>query len=165
MIETYIESLQRESDRGCTSIGVELISDALQKKIERMMQGNKKLKEELFNGLGPLSTFSAKIKLSYCFNVISDSMYKELNCLRSIRNIAAHSIEDFSFDHENVKKNLSAMCLLEKTLTSLDSGVISQSMENESIKELMLAANRNGLFIGRVKYNYTVAVLYGMLEQ
>jgi len=70
MLETYIQSLQKESDRGCALIGAELLSDALQRKLEHFMQGGQKLKKELLTGLGPLSTFSARIKLSYCFHAI-----------------------------------------------------------------------------------------------
>ena len=165
MIDTLIESLQKESDRGCVLIGAELLSDNLQSRLEQVMQGGKKLKNELLTGLGPISTFSAKIKISYCFKVISQNTYRELNYLRAIRNVAAHSIGGFSFEHEEVKNHLALMKFFESALIRIENGEFEEELVNTEMREALLIVKQKNLFSGRAKYNYTVALLYGMLAK
>ena len=165
MLETFIESLQKESDRGCALIGAELLSDTLQARLEYAMQGGKKLKNELLTGLGPMSTFSARIKTCYCFKLISQNTFHELNTLRAIRNLAAHSIAGFSFEHEVVEKHLAALKYFDIALGKLEGGDFDEEFVSAEFKEAILITHRNSLFSGRARYNYTVALIYGMLEQ
>jgi hypothetical protein len=61
-------------------------------------------KKRLFQGYGPLSSFSSKIDLSYAFSIIDRETFVELNKLREIRNRIAHSKDLFSLGQEPVLK-------------------------------------------------------------
>jgi len=63
-----------------------------------------KLRKELFEGFGPFSSFSAKIKVAYCMKLISVSIWRDLNAVREIRNKFAHTKETLSFDHPEITK-------------------------------------------------------------
>jgi DNA-binding MltR family transcriptional regulator len=70
---------------------------------------SKNKKDELFEGTGPLSTFSAKIKLAYALRLLDDKSVLTADCIRNIRNAFAHADERVSFDDEkiaNLAKNL-----------------------------------------------------------
>lgn len=67
-----------------------------------MMPLSKKLNERLFEGYGPLSSFSAKVDVAFALKVISEEAYRELTLVRKIRNELAHSFEDISFRHPDV---------------------------------------------------------------
>jgi len=68
----------------------------LERLIERVLPSKqKKYKDRLFNYPGPLSSFSGKIELAYAFRIIDEKLYKSLNKLREIRNLAAHSSDSF----------------------------------------------------------------------
>lgn len=48
--------------------------------------------DELLEGDRPLATFSARIKMCYRLGLIDKSFYQSLECLRSLRNLSAHSL-------------------------------------------------------------------------
>lgn len=50
---------------------------------------------------GPASSFSGKIELLYAFRIINEDLYNSLNQLRTIRNQAAHSSENFFIEKYN----------------------------------------------------------------
>ncbi|MCK5116995.1 MAG: hypothetical protein KAR44_10370 [Candidatus Aegiribacteria sp.] len=61
--------------------------------------------DELLEGDRPLSTFSARIKLSYRLGLIDSSLFKTLEKLRTLRNICAHSI-DFRVSKSPVREHI-----------------------------------------------------------
>lgn len=58
----------------------------------------KDLRKRLFRGYGPLSTFAAKIDLSFALRIIDNKVLTELNKIKSIRNKFAHSESLYSLD-------------------------------------------------------------------
>lgn len=65
------------------------------------------LKKEEFRGLfeggGPLSSFSAKTKIAYAFGCIGRNTRNELDRIRTIRNVFAHSRLPLRFDTGELK--------------------------------------------------------------
>ena len=51
----------------------------------------------------PLGTFSAKIKMALCLNIIRKSDFDDLNKIRKIRNTFAHQLHGLIFDNDPVK--------------------------------------------------------------
>lgn len=98
--ETFNELFDKllgESGRGAILIGTSYVEDHLENYILKVLPSNeKKYTSRLMNYPGPLSSFSAKIELSYAFRLIPENMYNSLNALRKIRNDAAHSGKKFS---------------------------------------------------------------------
>ena len=72
----------------------------------------------MFNGFGPLSSFSGKIKLSYRLGLISKEEYNKLEIFRSIRNKFAHIISGCSFESKDVKKKIEQL-FVDKSLVPL----------------------------------------------
>lgn len=54
--------------------------------------------DPLFDAFGPLASFSAKIKLAFALDLIVAYIYRDLETLRKLRNIFAHSVEATRFD-------------------------------------------------------------------
>lgn len=99
------DKLLNETGRGAILIGTSYIEEHLEKFILKILpKQDKKYTDRLFNYPGPLSSFSAKIELSYAFRLINERTYNSLNYLRKIRNEAAHSSNDFSLTDKEIDK-------------------------------------------------------------
>lgn len=93
------EKIFNESERGAIIIATSHVEDHLTKYIESVLpEHTAKYKKRLFQYPGPLSSFSAKIELSYAFGLINSNIFNRLNNLRKIRNEASHSSSGFSLN-------------------------------------------------------------------
>lgn len=70
----------------------------------RMPNLSNRLREKLFEGYGPVATFSAKIDIAYAFDIIDQDTRQTLNALRVIRNAFAHNKAGVHFGHEDIAK-------------------------------------------------------------
>src|SRR3989442_87408 len=52
----------------------------------------------------PLSTFAAVIKIAFAYGLISAEDYEDFELVRRLRNEAAHTIYDFSFEDHGVQE-------------------------------------------------------------
>ena len=59
--------------------------------------------KKLFDGTGPLSSFSAKIEIAYRVGLMSLREHHALHTIRSIRNDFAHQFGDLSFSDQSVR--------------------------------------------------------------
>src|SRR4051812_32796495 len=87
----FLEQLRTESDRGAVLAGVSYIEELLLRLFMAKLLLTKKLSGDLFDGSGPLATFSARIKLAYCLGWIGPEMFHDLDLMRRIRNECAHA--------------------------------------------------------------------------
>ena len=90
-----------ESDRGAVLMAASqldvVLGDALKKIAPKDMSNNQM--KPLFNFLGPLGTFSAKINMAYYFRIINKDVCIALHSLRGLRNTVAHECTSFSLDN------------------------------------------------------------------
>lgn len=89
------EELEKSpSDRSCVIVAAAYIDELLGYLFRYFLTSPSSEKEDndLFNGYGPLSSFSSKIVLSYRLGLISNYEYKTLQFIRRIRNSFAHDI-------------------------------------------------------------------------
>lgn len=95
------EAFDKESDRGLALVTAEFFNASLERLLRARfgpgLRKQPKLMEPLFAGFGPLSTFSAKIKVSYGAELLQDWMASDLDIVRRIRNEFAHSLASRSF--------------------------------------------------------------------
>lgn len=70
----------------------------------RMPNLSNRLREKLFEGYGPVATFSAKIDIAYAFGIIDQDTRQTLNALREIRNAFAHNTAGVHFGHQDIAK-------------------------------------------------------------
>ena len=86
-----------ESDRGAVLIGCAHVDNILKSLFEATFPAglSKRRRRELLGYPGSLGTFSARIEIAYCTRLISESLYKALQALRTLRNDLAHSPDAF----------------------------------------------------------------------
>ncbi len=73
-------------------IGAAVLDEALQIVLLNKMQPlSKTMERELFKGYGPLSNFSAKMDISYAFQLIDRQTYDDLKRINKIRVECAHT--------------------------------------------------------------------------
>jgi DNA-binding MltR family transcriptional regulator len=70
-------------------------------------------REQMFSGYGPLSTFSSKISIGYAVSLFTKEAKSDLNKMKSIRNEAAHRINEFSFSLAEVSQICSTLQLVD----------------------------------------------------
>ena len=63
------------------------------------------MRRALFDGYGPLSTFSGCIGIGYAFSVLDKWQYAELNSIRHIRNHFAHHPYEARFMDPDLEKH------------------------------------------------------------
>ena len=104
--DELFEALSRESDRGLVLVSASFLDEALELLLRgRFSAGHVKPKSAinpLFDTFGPLSTFLSKIKIAYAIDLIEKWVYQDLEILRKLRNLFAHSIEKAVFDSHEV---------------------------------------------------------------
>ena len=101
-----------ESDRGCVLVGAAILENRLEELFRQIFEKRKvpkKLQASLFDSNGPLSTFSAKIKLAYSFGLIGAPLYEDLDNIRRIRNEFAHTPNEVDFIGSSVSEKIEAM--------------------------------------------------------
>jgi DNA-binding MltR family transcriptional regulator len=105
-VEQIIQELMTESDRGCILVGANVLDDFLEEKLKTALVKNshalKHAVAPLFGSMGPLGTFSAKIKLAYGLGLIPKYCFTDLEKIRRIRNVAAHEYSAMSFESPEI---------------------------------------------------------------
>jgi DNA-binding MltR family transcriptional regulator len=83
-------------------IGAAALDNALELALlTKMRHLNRDMKDRIFDGYGPLSSFAAKIDIAYALQIIPHEFYDSLRIINRIRVKFAHSKQFLSFkDHE-----------------------------------------------------------------
>jgi Mannitol repressor len=104
----FLAASSKESDRGLALVTAEYFDAILERLLlARFAAGLKKRPKfikPLFEGFGPLSTFSAKISVSYAIDLLQDWMVSDLDFVRRIRNEFAHSLDPKTFRDRTISK-------------------------------------------------------------
>jgi DNA-binding MltR family transcriptional regulator len=91
-------NLQARTHAEVGIVGAAIIEEQLVKALlTKMRTLSGEMKMRLFEGYGPLSSFSAKIDLSYALQIIDKRMRDDLTIIRKIRNQFAHSMSLVNF--------------------------------------------------------------------
>ena len=102
VFNAFLDDFQKESDRAAAVLAVSYLDDLLKQLLLHRFT-NKNREDELFGGMGPLSTFSAKITMSYAYGLIDKNLKDDMNIIRHIRNEFAHEFKNLSFKKEKIK--------------------------------------------------------------
>lgn len=94
---------ESSDDRTCAILCSSYIDDLLHSIVADTLLGNKKARNGLLSDMMPLSTFSARINLAYCLNIIPHTVFSDLNSIRRIRNSFAHQVSDLSFSRDPIR--------------------------------------------------------------
>ncbi|MHC2298213.1 hypothetical protein [Rhizobium mongolense] len=101
-----IKDLEQMSQAGIVMV----LAARLEQSLEWILEGNmvpmpKEVRGKLFEGYGPLHSFSAKIDLCFAFGHITKDQRKTLLYIKAIRNFFAHSDDIVHFEHEDFQSS------------------------------------------------------------
>jgi DNA-binding MltR family transcriptional regulator len=107
LVEAEAE-LRGTSDRAAAIVGASLIELQLEQLlIQSMVKGIEP--KPLFEGFGPLSSFSAKIRIAEFFGLLPPDICADADLIRKIRNEFAHTHEQLSFEAQKITSWLAAL--------------------------------------------------------
>jgi DNA-binding MltR family transcriptional regulator len=101
---TNIRRLQARTHAEVAIVGAALVEEqvlrALLTKMRRLSGG---MHKRLFDGYGPLSSFSGKVDVAYALQIITKETYDDLTTIRKLRNKFAHSTTPVNFDSIEIR--------------------------------------------------------------
>ncbi len=97
------EEIKVSNDRACLILAASFFDELLGNILVEYLIKDKKTDPDLFNAFGPLSTISAKIKISFRLGLISEKEYNQLEIFRKIRNKFAHQLKSKSLGDPDLK--------------------------------------------------------------
>jgi DNA-binding MltR family transcriptional regulator len=104
--EQILKELEAESDRGCILVAASALDVFLEELLRTALVADahaaKHSVTPLFEAMGPMATFSAKIKLAYGLGLITKTDFTDLEKIRRIRNIASHEYSAMTFDSREI---------------------------------------------------------------
>jgi DNA-binding MltR family transcriptional regulator len=119
----YFKALVNESDRGLVLLTVsrldELLEELHRNHIRSTATPEDKFINDLFAVHAPLSTFSAKIKLAFGYGLISKEDSLDMELLRSLRNDAAHTIDEFAFNLPEIGTKITKLTAPKRVIPEL----------------------------------------------
>jgi hypothetical protein len=105
------DAMNNEPPLACVLICASHIEKALGALLESFLNPCETSRNMLNNAFGVLSTFAARLDMCYSLGLIPKFMYVNLNRIREIRNLFAHSHEPVSFETPEVMAICNALTL------------------------------------------------------
>ena len=99
-------SLTEETDRGCALLAVSFLEQSIEKCLSKKLIGSKNHKKLLFDFNGALGNFSNKLSIAYSIGLIKKIEFEELQRIRQIRNLFAHSFEHLTFESKEISEKI-----------------------------------------------------------
>lgn len=141
-INPIILEMHKQNDRGAAICGAAFLEEGLQTAIEGDWPPlSNTMRARIFRGFGPLSTFSAKIEVSFAMGLISVPQRTDYLIIKSVRNDAAHVGLPFSFDAPEVSEKIAKL----------------RCVEDQALIDRYSDSQPRNTFTGAIK------MLYGML--
>jgi len=115
-------NLRKQDDRSIVVVGASYLDEALRRMLATYLRTLTKPQHELLFGQNqPLSSFSAKIKLSYALELIGPETLHDLDLIREIRNVFAHNLRPIDFSNASVSAACSRLKFSRFSRSSADS--------------------------------------------
>jgi len=156
----FFEAGKKESDRGLALVAAEFFDLTLERlllaRFASSFKKQPKLIKPLFEGFGPLSTFSSKISVSYAIDLLQNWMASDLDLIRRIRNEFAHSLEAKTFRDPTVSRMVGQLASITKVIKDVESF--------QSELQLQQGRPQNSGETSRIKF-YFVSIRIGALLQ
>jgi len=93
--EAALREIRASNSRGTVLVAAAMVNQLLFGALKyNLVRLSKREEEDLFEGFGPLSTFSAQIKLGFAMGLYGKKLRHDLDTIRTIRNDFAHTIDD-----------------------------------------------------------------------
>ena len=124
-----LESLRHRSHHAIALVGVSYLDHALDYLIRKNTRDlDSSDDNRIFDGAqgGILSTFSAKIRITYALGWVHANPYKALLVINDIRNVFAHSLNRATFSHALIREDCETLATISFALTA-SSGITTES--------------------------------------
>ena len=106
--KAFAAELSVENDRSAVILGAARLDIGLRHLLEHVLAPNTSTRDELLDNDGPLSSFSARIQMSFRLGLITADFVRALNLVRKIRNDFAHEASGASLTsgahHDRVRE-------------------------------------------------------------
>jgi hypothetical protein len=104
MTAAYAAFTDSQAHAGGAIFGAALVEAELERLLLAYMPTvSNNLARRIFEGFGPLNTFSAKIDISRALGLIDDDTHRELGAVQAIRNAYAHPKERLQFHSAKIE--------------------------------------------------------------
>jgi hypothetical protein len=120
----FIEEMRLQTDRGVAIVGAAWVEEAIMIAIESFLHSESKAWDSFSKSNSTLSSFSSKIDLARLLGFITDTIWSDLNIIRTIRNDFAHQVvhktehTKLSFNSSHIKDKCMALrCIAHKNYT------------------------------------------------
>jgi hypothetical protein len=113
------EEIDLGSPRATAIVGAAFVEDHLQRLIQARLVDDQKVVDNIFGPNSALGTFSAKINVGYLMGLYSKETYRELDCIRTIRNDFAHELHINDFSINTIKDRCANLRVWENTKMSI----------------------------------------------
>jgi DNA-binding MltR family transcriptional regulator len=97
------DEVANASDRAMAIVACALVDDQLFELLKCALHDDSAVIDDMFEGLKPLASFSARINLAYLIGLISEWVFKDLHTVRKIRNDFAHGLSESSFKSQSIR--------------------------------------------------------------
>ena len=101
--EQFRKEYESSDDRSCALLCAVYLEHCLEILVLEALAHREEAHRGLLTEMMPLGTFSAKIKIALCLNLIPESFYKDLNIIRKIRNAFAHQLHGLAFSADPIR--------------------------------------------------------------
>lgn len=162
--EELFTEMFSESDRGCILIGASVLDDILSSLLQKHLGRNshviKNAMEPLFAGMGPLSSFSARIKIAYCLGLIKQWEFEDMERVRKIRNKAAHEYTAKTFTNNEIIQITQQLKGADHAVTAME----SKRIESDQIVKQKGVAKGQAISKERLRFQLTVVYMAGRFD-
>lgn len=98
----FRQTLNAETDRGVALVCAAYLSEELRTLLENSFVDEPHAIEKLFEGTGPLATFSSRIELAFAIGVLPAESHRALHLIRRVRNDFAHEYSERTFGDPDI---------------------------------------------------------------
>jgi DNA-binding MltR family transcriptional regulator len=123
-MDAFLEEFKKETDRAAAVLARAYLDDRLGALLREKFVGVPKFVEELFHGQGGLSSFSAKISITYAIGLISKQAADDFHIIREIGNRFAHKLHGLSFETPEIADRVGNL-RIRKSLRQKDGKILS----------------------------------------
>jgi DNA-binding MltR family transcriptional regulator len=103
-VRRFRVSLTNESDRGCALFVAAFLDSELERLLDKFFVNNASVKKDMLDQSRPLSSFSARIDMSYLLGLLGPKAHRDLHLIRKVRNEFGHVPIELNFDDQRIKQ-------------------------------------------------------------
>lgn len=152
-LDGFSQAASFETDRSYAVLAASLVDAKLEELFYNRLQT---FQTELISNLGPLSTFSARIKLANSLGWIGSIVRSDLDRIRSIRNDFAHSFDHgLSFETDSISDRCKSLKTAEAFLAGYDVA-INNPQRRKNLSHEAVEAMKQAFVSPRSRYQVTI---------